>query len=334
MATNKRLLKELQRLTIQQNSKDLLDNDYLVHFDDIDINKVYTIIKGPHDSVYRHKFIRLDFTIPDNYPHSPPKVTFVNYHGVRIHPNFYEDGKCCSTILNTWPSENEKWTSSMGIETILLTFLSFLDNDPYKYEPGDRGDESYSDYVLYQSWKTCLIKYVDQNEYFSDYIENYLLQNISEIFEDLGNLQYDFPLGFYHTRCFEIELYKINYTEIILSIENIYRYITFKNTIDVVNADISVKDIESYNKFGDFECDICFDSCLDKQIILSCNHHFHINCLSKHIKENGEICSLCRRKLETVDKEKLYYIINPQTKRRIKIGCKVYNELIKSGGLV
>jgi ubiquitin-protein ligase len=154
MQTNKRLLNEIKRLFIQQNNKDLLDNDYLIHFDDTNINKVQTIIKAPQDSVYRHKFIRLDFEIPDNYPYSPPKVTFVNFDGVRIHPNMYEDGKCCSTILNTWPSDNEKWTSSMGIETVLLAFISFLDYNPYTFEPGGRDDSTYTDFVLYQSWKT------------------------------------------------------------------------------------------------------------------------------------------------------------------------------------
>ena len=127
MSANKRFLKEIQRLYLQQSQKELLKNDYLIVYDEANINKLYAIIKAPRDSVYKHKFIRLNFTIPDNYPHSPPEVTFVNYDGVRIHPNMYENGKCCATILNTWGDNIfEKWTSSMGIETILLTFHSFL----------------------------------------------------------------------------------------------------------------------------------------------------------------------------------------------------------------
>ena len=76
---NKRLVKELKNLILQQNKKPLLENDYLVSFDEENINHVYTIIKCPYDSVYRHKFIRLDFNIPEDYPHSPPIVTFINY---------------------------------------------------------------------------------------------------------------------------------------------------------------------------------------------------------------------------------------------------------------
>jgi len=343
--TNKRLIKELQRLTVQQNSRDLLDNDYLVYFDDYNINKVYTIIKAPYDSVYRHKFIRLNFDIPSNYPHSPPKVTFVNYDSVRIHPNFYEDGKCCSTILNTWPSDNEKWTSSMGIETILLTFLSFLDNDPYVYEPGDRGDVSYSNYVLYQTWKTCLLRYLDKQKLFSDYIELYLLKNVDEIFNYLYNLEYKFPLGFYETKCFNVGLYKINYQQIIEYIENVYRYITFKNitlkNITFENISLPLKqidnnDINIHTKFDNFDCDICFDTNTNTNtnVVLSCNHHFHNMCLINHIKENGNVCSLCRKDISIKDKRNIEYTINPNTKRHIKIGGKVYNELIKNGGLL
>ena len=334
---NKRLLKEIQRLMFQQNSKqNILDNDYLIHFDENDINTIYTIIKGPYESVYRHKFIRLNFEIPSNYPHSPPKVTFVNYDGVRIHPNMYEDGKCCSTILNTWPSDNEKWTSSMGIETVLLTFMSFLDNNPYKHEPGGRDDSSYTDYVLFQSWTTCLLRYLDQSrtKLFSEYIEKYLLTNVSQIFDDLEELQDNYPMGMYETRCFGINLYGINYSLVIKCIENIYRYIAFKNTHD--EQDDDKIDFENLLNSENFECEICFDTNEKENscIKLSCNHSFHTSCLQKHIKENGKICSLCRKTLVNSDQDILKqndYVINPFTKRKIKINGKVYNQLINNG---
>ena len=232
---NKRLVKEIQRLTIEQNSRPLLENDYLIYVNDENMNKVYTIIKPPYDSVYRHKFIRLDFDIPNEYPYHPPKVTFVNYDYVRIHPNFYEDGKCCSTILNSWPSAEldgiklEAWCSSMGIETILLTFRSFLDNNPYTHEPGGRDDISYTNYVLYQTWDTCLLKYVNQYTHnsqpklFLDYINEYIMENVETIFNDLYILKELFPSGTYHTSCFYVYDYSINYDTIISCLDE---YIT------------------------------------------------------------------------------------------------------------
>jgi len=232
---NKRLVKEIQRLTVEQNSRPLLENDYLIYVNDENMNKVYTIIKPPYDSVYRHKFIRLDFDIPNEYPYHPPKVTFVNYDYVRIHPNFYEDGRCCSTILNSWPSAEsdgiklEAWSSSMGIETILLTFRSFLDNNPYTHEPGGKDDISYTNYVLYQTWDTCLLKYVNKYIYnsqpklFLDYINEYIMENVSSIFNDLYILKDLFPFGTYHTSCFYIYDYFINYDIIISCLDE---YIT------------------------------------------------------------------------------------------------------------
>lgn len=71
---NKRLLREIKNLYLQQSQRNILENDYLIHYDENNINRVQAIIRAPDDSVYRHKFVRLDFNIPDNYPHSPPKL--------------------------------------------------------------------------------------------------------------------------------------------------------------------------------------------------------------------------------------------------------------------
>lgn len=334
--SNKRLLKELIKLTIEQNNKELLDNDYLVYFDESNYNKVYSIIKGPKDSVYRHKFIKLNFDIPNDYPHTPPKVSFINYDYVRIHPNMYEDGKCCSTILNTWPSENEKWTSSMGIETILLAFHSFLDNNPYTYEPGGRDDPTYTQYVLYQTWNTCLLKYtldVTQPEIFMTFINNYLLVYIEDIFLELQQLRK--LNGVKYTRCFEIENYNIDYDNIILLLENHYNYIDYKENYELSNSNLD------YNTFlnTNYNCNICFDSEADIEsevLKLNCNHSFHIKCISLHVKNNGKICSLCRTFisddiiLEEIKQDETW-VINPNTNRRVKIGGKTYNRLVLEG---
>jgi ubiquitin-protein ligase len=281
MNINKRLLKEIRELYIQQNQKALLDNDYLIYYDDININKVYAIIRAPYDSVYRHKFIRLNITIPENYPYSPPDVTFINYNSVRIHPNMYENGKCCATILNTWGDDiYEKWTSSMGIETILLTFHSFLDNHPYMYEPGGRDDTTYTDYVKHESWYSCLIVYL-QNESidsFIQYMHNYLMLNIDTIFQDLYLLKTEYPSGYYNCRCFEIDNYTINYDKIIINLQNSYNY------IDYIERKYTDEDIlESFQDFinKEYNCNICFDTNhIENQIIkLSCDHSFHELCL-------------------------------------------------------
>jgi ubiquitin-protein ligase len=330
---NKRFLKEIRDLCIEQSQKDIIQNDYLIYFDESNINNVHAIIKAPYDSIYRHKFIRLDFVIPDNYPHSPPQVTFVKYDNVRIHPNMYENGKCCATILNTWGDDQlEKWTSSMGIETILLTFHSFLDNNPYMYEPGGRDDSSYSVYVQYQSWITCLLNYL-QNEkipLFNEYIHTYMLLNIDNIFNDLDIQNSLYPPGYYYSRCFEIENYLINYSKLSETLQNYYNYIDFTQNVQVIQSDSNITFSDFCNK--EYGCHICFDTShftKNEEIILSCKHSFHKECISEHIKTNSEICPVCRRGLPSLISTSTETIINPETRRRIRVGGKVYSDLKK-----
>jgi ubiquitin-protein ligase len=327
--TNKRLLKEINTLYSQQyNKPDILDNDYLVYLNESNTNIVHAIIKAPHDSVYRHKFIRLDFEIPGDYPHSPPTVTFINKDYVRIHPNMYEDGKCCATILNTWPSNNEKWTSSMGIETILIMFHSFLDNEPYTYEPGGRDEPTYTEYVLHQSWKTCLFDYLNdsnQPDLFVNFMQKYIITNINTIYRDIYSLLSIYPLDYYETACFEIDLFLINYSRVIDLIEYHYgKIIMDYNETDHLNENEPL----NVNLDHTHDCDICFDT-LDissKTIQLKCSHKFHVVCIENHSKLNGNVCSICRQEI-AFDQ----YVINPETNRKIKVGGKIYNMLIDLG---
>jgi ubiquitin-protein ligase len=348
MNVNRRFLKEIRQLYVQQSQRELLDNDYLIHYNEADIHRLHAIIRAPSDSVYRHKFVRLDLKIPDNYPHSPPEVTFVNYDGVRIHPNMYENGKCCATILNTWgDSKFEKWTSSMGIETILITFHSFLDNNPYMYEPGGRDDPSYTVYVLYQSWISCLIRYLQNEriELFNNFIHNYMLTNIDGIFSDLTLMEELYPTGYYETRCFEIERYPIDYSRLTTTLQNYYNYIDFFE--NHTGEDISFDDFVN----REYNCCICYD-CDETQphtfSLQNCKHVFHKPCIKQHIETNTNVCPMCRTELSDEDYLSLTFVeqqdqdhqednqedewmINPLTRRRIKIGGKTWLYLKNSG---
>lgn len=323
MSVNKRLVKEIRNLYNEQHrpSKPFLENEYLVYFDDSNMQKVHAIIKAPYDSVYRHKFIRLDLKIPDDYPYSPPEVTFLNYDGVRIHPNMYENGKCCSTILNTWgDSIHEKWTSSMGIETILVMFHSFLDNQPYTYEPGGTDDPSYTVYVQYQTWITCLIRYL-QNEtidIFRHFMHNYLLSNVGNIFNDLYVLAQQHTLERYYTRCFEIDDFWVNYEQIISLLQHFYNYMEYKEIKGDDDIDFKAFAVTNYS------CNICFDTTLGETTVTCCNHQFHKNCLKQHIETNQPLCPMCRANIDSA------WMINPHTKRRIKIGGRTHTYLVEN----
>ena len=332
-SVNKRLLKELKQLTIEQNSKNLLENDYLISFDEHDLTKVYAIIKCPNDSLYRHKFIRLDFDIPDDYPHSPPNVSFVNYDGSRIHPILYGNQRVCCTILNTWPSlesdsknKLEAWTSSFGIETVILTISSFLDNEPYKHEANAPNNDSYNTFVLFKTWNTCLFKYLEnpQPELFTQFISSYICENISQIMDDLQDYNEIYPPNAYNTRCFYIGYYTLNYN-IILD-----KLIEWYNFLDEGEGE-GTEGEGMVDRFGldtTFNCNICFDTSEYPHFTtLSCQHKFHNKCILEHINNNGNICSLCRTDINTKDLKSLSWIINPETKRLVKIGSRTYYTL-------
>ncbi len=344
---NKRLSQEVKRLMIQQNSKeDLLDNDYLIHINENNVNRIDAIIKAPFDSVYRHKFIKMTFEIPDNYPFSPPVVKFVNFDGVRIHPNMYEDGKCCSTILNTWPSEKERWSPSMGIETVLLTFHSFLDNNPYTFEPGGRDDPSYTVYVQYQSWMTCLIRYLNYETIpeFKTYMQNYVLTHMEEIFDQLHELKLNYPYGTYFSNCFEIDHYVINYDKIIDVMAYYCSFIEYNETInESIFGNEKVQPI-TFQQFLDngYTCNICFDTKDNvTNFELACKHTFHQCCLQDHLECNQSLCPMCRFEISKSIVKQIQWkpteltwstwTTNPLTKRRIKVGGKTYKLLVEQG---
>lgn len=350
MNVNKRLLKEIKQLHIQQTSKPLIENDYYVTLDEANATKVYCLIKAPKDSVYRHTFVRLNMTIPDDYPHSPPTVEFVNYDGVRIHPNMYEDGKCCATILNTWPSDNERWTSSMGIETILLAFHSFLDNQPYTHEPGGRDDPSYTCYVRHQSFYTCLLRYLafEKIQLFQDFMSMYLFNNIEEIFEDIGCLKNRYPAGYFYTSCFEIDAYHISYDQISNKLSGFFGLIEMPN--DTAHLHIEIDDSIDSNSDADvdsdvvgtaveqkdFSCNICFDTeKMGNVMRLNCNHTFHSLCIDRHITKNLPVCPICRQNVTTFKqtkyKKEFVWVLNPKTNKKIKVGGKMYTTLVEQG---
>ena len=71
-------------------------------------------------------------TFPKDYPYQPPSFRFVK---PLYHPNIYEDGRLCISILHT-PGEDmmsgeaagERWSPAQRVETVLISILSLLDD--------------------------------------------------------------------------------------------------------------------------------------------------------------------------------------------------------------
>jgi len=71
---------------------------------------------------------------PQDYPNNPPEMVFKSK---MWHPNIYDDGKVCISILhppgedamNSQETAEERWRPILGAESILISVISML-NDP------------------------------------------------------------------------------------------------------------------------------------------------------------------------------------------------------------
>lgn len=99
------------------------------------ILKGYALIIGPKDTPYENGYYFFNLYFPVNYPHSPPKATFLTSDGhTRFNPNLYVKGKVCLSILNTW--QGDAWTGCQNISSVLLSICSLLNEKPLLNEPG------------------------------------------------------------------------------------------------------------------------------------------------------------------------------------------------------
>ena len=130
------LSKELERLS---NTEDLGASVGLV--DDEDLFHWSVIFEGPQDTLYEGGFFKALLKFPEDYPNNPPDMKFVTE---MWHPNIYPDGKVWISILhppgideyNEQESADERWRPILGVESILLSVISML-NDPNLDSPAN-----------------------------------------------------------------------------------------------------------------------------------------------------------------------------------------------------
>jgi ubiquitin-conjugating enzyme E2 Z len=127
----KRLLKDVKQII----KNPLTENGiYYIH-NETDYTKGYAMIVGPADTPYFGGYYFFQFEYPEDYPFSPPKVTYLTNNGyTRFNPNLYTCGKVCVSILNTW--EGEQWSACQTISSVLLALCSLLNDSPLENEPG------------------------------------------------------------------------------------------------------------------------------------------------------------------------------------------------------
>jgi ubiquitin-conjugating enzyme E2 G1 len=99
------------------------------------------LILGPDGTLYEGGFFKAKLVFPSDFPNMPPTMTFVSD---MWHPNVYEDGKVCISILhppgedefNSQESADERWRPILGVEQILISVISML-SDPNDESPAN-----------------------------------------------------------------------------------------------------------------------------------------------------------------------------------------------------
>ncbi|KAI5188689.1 ubiquitin-conjugating enzyme E2 R [Nematocida sp. AWRm77] len=115
-------------------------------------------ICGFPGTIYEGYVLTAEMHFPPDYPLSPPQVFFTTK---MYHPNIYEDGKVCISILHTAQTDphtdeldTEQWTPVLSVRTILLSIVVLL-NEPNINSPANvdasiqykKNKEEYTEYV-------------------------------------------------------------------------------------------------------------------------------------------------------------------------------------------
>lgn len=109
--------------------------------DDSNVFDWEILIMGPDGTLYEGGFFKARLVFPKDFPNMPPTMTFSSE---MWHPNIYKDGKVCISILhppgedalNPGESAEERWRPILGVEQILVSVISML-NDPNDESPAN-----------------------------------------------------------------------------------------------------------------------------------------------------------------------------------------------------
>jgi ubiquitin-conjugating enzyme E2 Z len=197
--TAKRLVKDIRAIT-----KDPPAGIFYMH-DDTNILAGKALIIGPPDTPYEGGYYFFRFAFPENYPHSPPKLTYCTNDGkTRMHPNLYKNGKVCLSLLNTW--SGDAWTGCNTITSILLVIRSIMTKEPLTHEPGldsrHKDFYKYEEIIRYKNIQLATINVFNQSYYkteFTDLLEiakSDFLKNLEKKKEILDQAENIWKKGF------------------------------------------------------------------------------------------------------------------------------------------
>lgn len=157
-------------LSVKRILIDILDvmddpmSDVFIHFDEENIQEILVVLVGPQGTPYDGGMFPFHLKFTNRYPSEPPKVTFLTPNEkVRFHPNLYQLGKVCLSILGTW--DGPEWTSVMNLRSLILSLQSILSENPLRNEPGlesepvyGKKNQNYNMFIRYVTVKFAVVE--------------------------------------------------------------------------------------------------------------------------------------------------------------------------------
>tara|TARA_Y100000816_G_C26078134_1_gene567820 strand:+ start:569 stop:1270 length:702 start_codon:yes stop_codon:yes gene_type:complete len=213
----KRIMKDINDL----NKNNLNSHGIYYNIYNDDIYKIKVLMIGPSNTPYEYGYYFFNLEMPNNYPFSPPKVSYCTQNGkTRFNPNLYTNGKVCLSIINTW--SGPKWSSCNSISTVLLSIqaLVFV-NNPLHNEPGyekENGQKNmnYNILLTYENFKTSIHKMIQNTpntfENFKSIMIEQFINNYDKILESIEN-NMDKHDKIYHLNIYNMKQ-KLDYIEV------------------------------------------------------------------------------------------------------------------------
>jgi ubiquitin-conjugating enzyme E2 D/E len=115
MLRNNRALNDLKLLA----KNDIPETIHSVEINQDIYGYHYVWLHGPKDTPFEGGVFKICFSLPQDYPYKPPKMTFQT----RVyHPNISRDGGICIDILK------DQWSAALRLNTLILSLSSLLAN--------------------------------------------------------------------------------------------------------------------------------------------------------------------------------------------------------------
>jgi len=132
---------ELLRRQLAELNKNPIDLVSVGLTDDSNLYDWEILIMGPDGTFYEGGLFKARLVFPSDFPNMPPTMTITSE---MWHPNVYEDGKVCISILhppgedamNAQETADERWRPILGVEQILISVISML-SDPNDESPAN-----------------------------------------------------------------------------------------------------------------------------------------------------------------------------------------------------